>query len=382
MAELASKPPQERQPLRREEFAAQFGPTPDVLSAVNRFAANNGLYAFDDEHRPGKPTIEVTGTIANLSRAFGVKLQLIRTPRGIFRVPLSPVRVPAWVAPAIDSVLGFDTRPLARPHFRLIPRRPGVRAAAPAASFDPPEIAALYGFPGGTNGTGQTVSLIELDGGYQIRDLQQYFQRLNVPMPQVEAVGVSGGANSPTGNPNGPDGEVELDIEVVGSVAPGATIVVYFAPNTNRGFANAVLAAVHDTQRHPSIISISWGMAEERWPPGGRRLMNQAFHAAAAMGVSVFVAAGDSGSSDGLPGGRAHVDFPASSPFASGILRWSRGNDLQVRRGSPDSPPALDGYSRHQARQVDLRRCGSLETRLVRSTGTVLPGQQHSRSSR
>ena len=105
---------------------------------------------------------------------------------------------------------------------------------------------------------------------------------------------------------------------MVGSVAPGATIVVYFAPNTNRGFANAVLAAVHDTQRKPSIISISWGTAEERWPLGARRLMNQSLQAAAAMGVSVFVAAGDSGSSDGVPGRRAHVDFPASSPFAVG----------------------------------------------------------------
>ena len=315
---MAAQPPQERQLLSREQFASEFGPDPDALAAVTRFASNNGLHVLDDEHRPGKPTVEVTGTIANLSRAFGVRLQLIRTPRGIFRVPVSRAFVPAWVAPSIDSVIGFDTRRLARPHFRRIPARGFVPAAAPAASFDPPEVGALYQFPAGTDGSGQTVAIIELDGGYRARDLQQYFQGLSIPMPQVESVSVSGAANTPTGDPNGPDGEVELDVEVVGSVAPGATIVVYFAPNTNRGFANAVLAAVHDSRRRPSVISISWGAPEERWTPGARRLMNQSLHAAAAMGVSVFVAAGDSGSGDGVPGRLAHADFPASSPFAIG----------------------------------------------------------------
>jgi kumamolisin len=220
------------------------------------------------------------------------------------------------VAASIESVIGFDNRPLARPHFRRTPLLADLSGAT--VSFDPPEVAALYRFPAGTDGSGQTVAIIELGGGYQSRDLRQYFQELDIPMPEVEAVGVSGGANAPTGDPNGPDAEVDLDIEVVGSVAPGAKIVVYFAPNTDRGFTNAVLAAVHDTRRKPSIISISWGAAEARWPLPARRLMNQSFQAAAAMGVSVFAAAGDGGSSDGVPGRQAHVDFPASSPFAIG----------------------------------------------------------------
>src|SRR5262249_24901169 len=127
---------------------------------------------------------------------------------------------------------------------------------------------------------------------------------------------VDGGHNQPTGNPNGPDGEVLLDIEVAGAVAPKAKLVVYFAPNTDRGFLDAISAAVHDTRNHPSVISISWGGPESAWTSQAMQAMDQAFQDAAALGVTVCCASGDDGSSDGVNDGRAHVDFPASSPYA------------------------------------------------------------------
>jgi kumamolisin len=123
-------------------------------------------------------------------------------------------------------------------------------------------------------------------------------------------------SNSPTGDADGPDGEVMLDIEVVGSIAPGARIAVYFAPNTDAGFLDAITTAVHDTTNKPSVISISWGGAESTWTPQSMTAMDEAFQAAAAVGITVCVAAGDNGSSDGVNDGADHVDFPASSPFA------------------------------------------------------------------
>jgi kumamolisin len=132
----------------------------------------------------------------------------------------------------------------------------------------------------------------------------------------VTTVSVDGGANSPTGAANGPDGEVMLDIEVAGSIAPAARLSVYFAPNTDAGFIDAVTTAVHDTVNRPSVISISWGGPESTWTAQARDAMDSAFQAAAAMGVSITVASGDNGASDGVAGGADHVDFPASSPHA------------------------------------------------------------------
>jgi kumamolisin len=129
----------------------------------------------------------------------------------------------------------------------------------------------------------------------------------------VTAVGVDGGSNSPG---QSADGEVELDIEVVGGVAPGAVQLVYFGTNTDQGFIDAISQAVHATPS-PIAVSISWGQSEDQWSVQSRTAMDQAFAAAAARGVTVTVAAGDNGASDDPSGqNSAHCDFPASSPNA------------------------------------------------------------------
>jgi kumamolisin len=109
-----------------------------------------------------------------------------------------------------------------------------------------------------------------------------------------------------------------LDIEVVGSIAPAANIAVYFTPNTDAGFLDAVTTAIHDTTNKPSVISISWGGPESTWTAQAMTAMDDAFQAAAALGITVCVASGDNGSTDGVSDGKDHVDFPASSPYALG----------------------------------------------------------------
>jgi len=107
-----------------------------------------------------------------------------------------------------------------------------------------------------------------------------------------------------------------LDIEVSGTLAPGATIAVYFAPNTDRGFIDAILAAIHDKTRRPSVVSISWGSAESSWTEQALKAFDGALQDASLLGVTVCCAAGDGGSGDGAPDGLAHADYPASSAFA------------------------------------------------------------------
>src|SRR5262249_28719701 len=147
--------------------------------------------------------------------------------------------------------------PVAKPHFRV------QRAlSAVATSFNPPQLATLYKYPTGVNGSGQTIGIIELGGGYSSADLQTYFSGLGIPTPSVTAVSVDGGMNTPGSDA---DDEVMLDIEVAGAVAPGANIAVYFAPNSDQGFIDAISSSVHDTARTPSVISISWGGPEDAW---------------------------------------------------------------------------------------------------------------------
>jgi kumamolisin len=236
---------------------------------------------------------------------------------GTYRGRTGGIYLPAEWDGVVEGILGLDNRPQGRPHFRSRPPVGNIhrtRAAAPV-SYTPPQVAALYAYPGGT-GAGECVGLIELGGGFRPADLSTYFSGLDVAAPTVTAVSVDHAANAPTGDAEGPDGEVMLDIEVVGAIAPGARIAVYFAPNTDAGFLDAITSAIHDTANSPAVISISWGGPESSWTSQAMTAMDDALQAAATMGITVCVASGDNGSSDGVSDGADHVDFPASSPFA------------------------------------------------------------------
>jgi kumamolisin len=306
-------------------FDADYGADAKDIAAVKTFAAAHGLSIAQED--AGRRTVILGGTVAQFEAAFDVELQQYDYAGGSYRGRTGAVHIPDELQGRVEAVMGLDNRPAARPYFRSRP--PALQpdmihsAAAPHAaaaqprSFAPPQLAQLYDFPAG-EGQGETIALIELGGGYRPADIKAYFHKLGLKAPKVTSVSVDHGRNHPTGDANGPDGEVMLDIDVAGAVAPGAHIVVYFAPNTDAGFLNAITTATHDQIHKPSVISISWGGPESSWTPQSLTAFDSAFQAAAAMGISVFAASGDNGAADVLGGTRDQVDFPASSPHVTG----------------------------------------------------------------
>jgi kumamolisin len=319
--QMATQPPRRRKYLTREEFAALHGASPADVEKVRAFAKQYGL-SVASENRASR-TVKLSGTVAALGKAFGTDLRRYEHSSGTFRCRKGTLTIPKDLESIVEAVLGLDNRPQAKTHFRLQKQKPGIRAAAAAVSYSPLQVAKAYSFPSGVTGAGQCIAVVELGGGYKPADLNSFFQDLGVAAPKVTAVSVDGGKNAPTGDSSGPDGEVELDIEVAGGTAPGAEIAAYFAPNTDQGFIDAVTEAVHDATLKPSIISISWGGPETSWTEQSRNALNSACEDGSTMGVTVLVASGDDGSSDGTSsgtsgGGAATVDFPASSPYVLG----------------------------------------------------------------
>jgi kumamolisin len=286
-------------------YAEAYGAHDDAILAVTDYARSQGLEVKTVD--PKRRVIELSGPVEAAERAFGVTLnEFERDNTTRFRGRDGAVLLPPNIAPLVEAVLGLDNRPVARP--RITPR------AARASSFFPNQLAHLYGFPSG-NGTGQTVALIELGGNYDEGDLHTYFSEAGTPMPSVHRVAVSPGKPVPYGSDPDSDGEVMLDIEVIGAIAPGAKIAVYFADNTDAAFYNAVSLAVHDPAT--TTVSISWGGAEIFWSAQTMNTWETLAQSAAALHVNIFAASGDHGSPDQSPpgvDGHRHVDFPASAP--------------------------------------------------------------------
>ena len=289
--------------LPRAQFGQRCGGDAADLASLRRFAQQHGLTETGADLT--RRVLNLRGTPAALQSAFGVKLGSYRLKDG--RGPFMSCEVAPTLPQQALAILGLDRRPVARPQFRR-PR------ATPAQTYTALQVGALYQYPAGTDGSGQGIAIIELGGGFSTADLATYFAGLGIsPAPTVTAVSVAGGANTPGGDA---DGEVMLDIEIIGALAPRAAIAVYFAPNTDQGFYEAISQAAHDSARHNSVMSISWGGPEDGWTASARTAMESALEDAATLGVTVTVACGDNGSSDGESGSTLHVDFPASSPYA------------------------------------------------------------------
>jgi len=299
--------------LSHEEFAGAYGANPSDIDKVRQFASEFNLQVLERGDEALRRTVTLAGTAANMEKAFGVDLNDYEHPEGSYRGRTGALQVPEEYAPFIAGVFGLDDRPVAHPHFRYHTPEGAFGARATSLSYNPNQVAGFYGFPTGVDVSSQTIALIELGGGYRPADIQNYFKKLGITAPRVKAVLVDHAHNRPT-TPQSADGEVMLDIDVAGAAAPGVGIAVYFAPNTDRGFLDALSMAIHDQLNKPSVVSISWGGPESGWTPQSMQNFDQVAQEAALLGITITVASGDNGSSDGVSDGKNHVDFPASSP--------------------------------------------------------------------
>jgi kumamolisin len=292
----------------------------DDIQAIRHFAAEHHLNVIEAD--PARRLVRLSGPAVAMHDAFKVKMRHHKHAGSSFRYYTGALQLPEEIAPITESVLGLDTRPVAR--HKIIIRN----AASTSPSYLPNQLGALYGIPTTHTGAGETIAIIELGGGYTDSDTAAAFAAMGLTPPGVVTVSVDGTTNQPTPD-TGADGEVALDIQVAGGIAPGAKIAVYFAPNTDAGFADAITQATADTTNKPSVMSISWGAPEANYSQQAMTTMNTALQDAGTSGVTVTTAAGDNLATDGLTDGQAHVDFPSASPYALGC----GGTHIQVSGG-------------------------------------------------
>jgi kumamolisin len=310
--------PKQRVYIDREQYEKSYGADDDDVEKVVEFAHDYDLEVVNSS--VARRSVLLSGSAKNLCKAFGTTIGKFEHEGALYRLRRGPITVPEALEELVEGVFGLDNRPCAEPHY--VRRDHGVKMETEAdqAFFTAVDLAKLYNFPRQFDGSGECIGIIELGGGFRNQDIDAYFKKLDLPIPDVVAIPVDGESNNPDGLTMKANGEVMLDIEVAAGIAPRAKIAVYFAPNTEQGFIDAVTTAIHDSDNRPSVISISWGAAELYWTEQGLLSFNAALQSAAALGVTICCASGDSGSGDQNPpllfDGLPHVDFPGSSPFS------------------------------------------------------------------
>jgi Predicted protease len=286
----------------------------DDIETIKAFAADHGLEVIEADAR--RRLVRLAGSAAAMQAAFKVDLHWFSGDQAKFRGYTGALKLRSDIAGIVESVLGLDTRPVAQPRLQRLIKS----AQAASTTYLPNQVGGFYGIPTSPDGAGECIAIIELGGGYHESDITTAFAAMGLKPPTVVAVSVDGGSNAPT-TPDSADGEVGLDIQVAGGIAPGAKLAVYFTPNTDAGFTDAVSAAATDTTNKPSVMSISWGGPESSYSTQGRNSLNSALQDAAMAGVTVTVASGDNLATDGLSDGAVHVDFSGIQPACRGLWR-------------------------------------------------------------
>lgn len=310
------------QRLSHEELYAKHNINHFHIDVVSKFALHHNLSVVRTSME--QRLIVVSGSIANLEVAFGTKLVHITTMKEDYISPEGYVQVPDEIHDFVLDVIGLNTINLIRPKANQVVR---LRANTDLDHIKPndindatnendgygytgAQIAKMYNFPD-SDGEDMTVGIIELGGGFSDDDIDTYFTEIGLSRPVVLSHSVAGVTNSPGGKY---DGEVMLDVLVLGAVVPKCKQVVYFGPNSTSGFMQTLQAAIHDTTNNPSVISISWGQAEKYWSASNIQAFESVLSDAAALGITICVSSGDNGSTDGGKG--LNVQYPSSSPLS------------------------------------------------------------------
>jgi kumamolisin len=367
--------------LRPEHFA------PDAKK-VKKVLGRFGLAA--DAEFPATGSLVMSGTAAQVEEAFHAGLGMYsHREDGVLRGREGELSIPADLDGLITGVFGLDQRRVARRLAQTAAAQAGAGAGPPGPDpLGPADLEKRYNFPDG-DCAGQTIAVAEFGGGYFPDDVRMFCQTHGRALPQIETVSIGATPLTPPqiaalsaeqqGPALGESHELMMDVEIVASLCAGARICVYYAPFDQKGWID-LLDRVVAAEPAPLVLSVSWGLAEDSpdWSPAAIDAINQRLRAASLRGITVCAATGDDGSGDQMHDQRAHVHFPASSPFVLAVggtmldgddevVWWNTPGDRSQPRGGSTGGGVSVKFARPewQTAKVTSLNAGGIDGRVV-----------------
>ena len=306
---------------KKNEFKKRYG-----IKKSNRDILNKALKKYSIKLRtliPELGLVQLKGNLKNFESFFSTKIQNYTVRESlahsnhmhVLKGHVGKLAMPEEVADLFEGVVGLNDN-LHSPSIS----KP-IKMAQPAAMGYPANwFARHYNYPTKFNGEGQKVVVIAGGGGYNLEEYNQHFAKIGVnPVPKINSVSVLGVKNSPGVNLSY-DYELATDVQVIGGIANGAEITVYFTKPRLEGFMMAVLKVIANNKENPPIISYSWGSSESEYSEAELSVCERILsYAALVKDMTILCTSGDYGSTNNRDTTETelNVEYPGSSPYVT-----------------------------------------------------------------
>lgn len=308
--------PCDREYLTREEFRSLYSPPNASWDAVRSFASEYSLEIVDEHIYSGRLTIE--GCVADCNRAFGIAIEERTDDRGTYVSYSGAIQIPAELEGVVCAITGIDNSD--REVHQLA--NPTLTSSETGKCWFPREVAEFYNFPD-NDGAGETIGILQLGGGYDPKDIETYFSMQGLATPEIEYIPEAQYIDTTDVPPEERAYAVECaaDLQIAGGIAPGASYVICFSESGHDDILKGIYSLLFESKKLPTVISVSYAIAEELVQGQVINLFQRAAKTAAALGVTICVASGDGGSATRdyakiwPPGINPHVNYPANSPY-------------------------------------------------------------------
>lgn len=327
--------------LTAAEFGKRFGAADVDVTRISRWLEAKGFTV--NSVYPNRIAIDFSGTAGQVKAALHTEIDRVVTGGGSHIANIDDPRIPVALAPAIAGVVSLHDF---RAHSM---RRPRMTATAscgqPCSSVGPGDLATIYNlqplFAAGIRGRGSVIAVVESTDLYNNSDWTNFrsaFSLTAYTSGKFQTVHPAPAGGSPCGDPGvtGNDGEATLDAEWATAAAPAATIMLASCADTQT--TDGVFLAIQNlvnAASTPPVISVSYAICEADNGAAENAAFNSMYQQAAAEGISVFVASGDSGASECAPG-------PNPTWSGIGINGWGS-TQYNVAVGGTDFKDTFDG---------------------------------------
>lgn len=329
--------------LTPSEFGQQFGPSDQDIQTIENWVSSRGFQV--EKLSPDRGMLEISGTSGQLDSTFHTAMHRYLLNGQQHYANSTDPQIPSALAPVVGGFVSLNNFPVHRlsrtlgraaynpQNGQATPEwtNPSTSALGYSLVVSPKDYAVQYDlnplYSAGTNGSGQTIAIVN-DANINL-NLVNNFRSLFGLTPNPPHVIIDGndpgidGVNNVDG-PNGDSIEAYLDVEWAGAVAPSATIDLVIGADTavESGVILAAERAIYSNLA--PVLSLSFGACEEVLGSSGNAFINGLWEQAAAQGITVLVASGDSGSAGTDPTGK-YCDNPgeAAAQFGTGVSGYA-----------------------------------------------------------